>query len=150
MRIYWLIIILTAVGFFYFFWKLEPVKPAWSKVRLSNEISPNYINIDDGESSVITIKLKAENPTDEAYDSNEYFYRIVLNRSYPDSPGFVIKEFSKTLEPKGSFDTTVVWQEDYLPNDELEFRIHFNLYKRSKGGDPIILAASTKILHLRR
>lgn len=148
-KLYWVTTVLFTLLIFFFFWTLSPVKDIGNKIILSHEINPDVINLDENVAdAVFTIKLRTENPTDVHYSSEEYFYRVVINRSYPDSPGFIIKEFSKVLEPKGRFEKEFTWKKDYLPNNEdFKFRVHFNMYKRNKDKEPIIIASSTKILH---
>ena len=146
-KLYWLVTIIFTVLMFFFFGALSPAKHNGNKIILSHEVTPDIVNLDGNiADTVLTIKLKAENSTDTLYSSDEYFYRIVVNRSYPDSPGFIIKEFSKVLEPKGHFEEEFTWKKKYLPNNEaFKFRVHFNMYKRNKGTEPIIIASDTKI-----
>lgn len=144
-KFYWPAIIVFTIGFFYFFWKLEPIKPVGNKVKLSHKLDTKIIYINEfDQNKTITISLKVENPTDKAYSSNDYFYRMVLNRSYYYSPGFIIKEFSKDLGPKESFEEVFAWPEKYFPNQELEFWVHFNMYKRNKDKEPTITATNVR------
>jgi len=145
--LHWVIILLFLAVFFLIFWKLSPpVKPIENKVKLLIEISPKSVDTDT--SNIIAVKLKVENPTNISYPSEDYFYRVVVNRSYPDSPGFIIKEFSKTLELKSRFESEFLWKEEYLPSDKkLKFWIHFNMYKRDKNNEPKIMSADTKVLY---
>ena len=152
--LYWIITILLLVIFFWVFLILPPpTKLFENKVKLSLEINPELIDIGRNvKDPLITINLKVDNPTSVAYPSDKYFYRVVINRSYPDSPGYIIKEFSKNLEPNGNFEYLFVWKKEYLPdNEEFKFRVNFNFYKRNKKDDiPVLISTSTKILSFKK
>ena len=147
------------------FWQLKPIKPIENKVILSHQISPELLYFDAAQTQdsqtlqdsvdyraesdeLIAIKLTVVNPTNQAYSSDNYYYRVVINRSYPESPGFIIKDFSKDLAAGGQFDEDFTWQrlESYMPNEDFKFRIHFNMYKRNGINEPTLIASSTKLL----
>ena len=149
-KIYWPMTIIFMISFFYFFWRLEAPKPIDNKVKLSINLEPNVIKpLEKSEDGTILIKLRAENPTTETYSSKEYFYRIVLSRSpYPYSPGFVIKEYAKDLKPQSVFEKEFSWELIYLQNEKAKLFIHFNLYKRNFGKEPILVSVSSYPLYV--
>jgi len=148
----WPLIFLFLLLFFIFFALFVENKPIENKVRLDLELNPGIIKIDEKKKEhEIAIKLKAVNPTQSVFTPDVYFFRVVINRSYPDSPGYIIKEFSTKLgAASDEFEENFLWEENILNNEEFKFRIHFNMYRRNGNKEPTLIASSTKILRLEK
>ena len=148
----WILTFLLLLLFFSAFAILKPSMKIENKIKLNLELNPASININETKKEHdITIKLTAENPTKSIYAANDYFFRVIINRSYPESPGYIIKEFSKTLAAASdTFEETFSWHENILNNEEFKFRVHFNMYRRDGSKEPILVAASTKLLQIKK
>lgn len=121
---------------------MQPEKPPQNKIQLSFVMTPN------SKTNIVNIKLAVYNPTNDVYSSDDYFYRIVLGRSYPISPGFVIKEFSKKLDPQSGFDMDIPWNEVYLQDESVKVYVHFNMYKRNEFKDSTLVSTITHPLYI--
>ncbi|KKU30839.1 MAG: hypothetical protein UX44_C0011G0005 [candidate division WWE3 bacterium GW2011_GWA1_46_21] len=161
-KIYWAVTLAFLAGFFYFFQTIKPPKLFENEAPRdkSRDIffgsrlkgfsrSPNKINLSVDamiSEDLLNIKLNAQNPANDTFDSNAYFYRVLLGRSYPYSPAIILKEFSKKLGAKDIFELEFPWERIYLRDEKAELYLHFNLYRRNGSKEPSIIATTTHSL----
>lgn len=128
--------------FFLFFGLYTPRNYIDRNISVSLSIEdPAASNIKEPSGRSIKISYIVSNSSEKVYSAKDLFFRIVLSKSY-DSPGFILKEFSKDVLAKTSFKGDYIWSIENTPTDGKDFKIYFYIYKSVNLGDPVLVSFS--------
>lgn len=141
-KLQWLLTICFITIFLVFFAKYRPADYEYDGIDLSVTTNMSTISKDTKYPFQIKIIYTAKNNYENvSFKNDEYFYRIVLGRSY-DSSGFILKDFGRDLNAKEYFKGTYDWNIPTFLLSGGRFRVYFNMYKDVAFSDPILVSSS--------